>query len=305
MDGERPGQDTAAVDDGSIAETDLSAHNDRSPDSEHMGAGRGKASARARFRKWTLDHKLAFLGIVLTFIAAIAGPTIPLLLTSDRNGGSSGVGGGQVQLNGNNNGQVGGVINNYGPTASSDPKAQIVQQTGAWSVEGFHEAIGNRETSIVALYLASGMKATTLYENTSAILFGFQGVPSQNGDPVDLVKAFQAAGFKVDDELQDGYLMGALTDNEFPLMFSTSLAPKGYTGGYAGGIFVGSLLFWIVQRAAWAGPTDQDIQVINYLINQGADCKVPLSFLEINGPSVLAGTSPYEKLLPMMQSCAK
>ena len=188
---------------------------------------------------------------------------------------------------------------------SNDPKARIVQQTGAWSEQGFVDAIVNRETSIVALYLKSGMTATTLHEGASAILFGFQGESTQNGDPVALVKTFQAAGFKVDDELQDSYLMGALTNNDFPLMFNTDLAPKGYTGGYQGGTFVGSLLFWIVQRAAWAGPTDQDIKAIKYLISQGADCKVPLSFLKYNGPIALAGTSPYEELLPMMQSCAK
>ncbi len=211
----------------------------------------------------------------------------------------------QVKIN-TNNGQVAvcGTINNY-TGLSNDPRARISQLTGSWTEQGFVNAIIDRETSIVALYLKSGMKATTVHEGASAILFGFQGAPTQNGDPVALVKTFQAAGFKVDDELQDSYLMGALTDNMFPLMLNTDLAPKDYTGGYEGGTFVGSLLFWIVQRALYAGPTDQDIQVIRYLISQGADCKVPLSFLKYNGPTTLAGTSPYEELLPIMQSCAK
>ncbi len=187
---------------------------------------------------------------------------------------------------------------------SNDPRARIVELTGAWSEQGFVDAIVDRHTSIVALYLKSGMTATTLHEGASAILFGFQGVP-QNGDPVALVKTFQAAGFKVDEELQDSYLMGKVTGNLFPLQFHTDLTPKGYTGGYQGGEFVGSLLFWIVQRAAASGPTDQDIHVIKYLISQGADCKIPLSFLKYNGPIALAGTSPYEELLPMMQSCAR
>ena len=147
------------------------------------------------------------------------------------------------------------------------------------------------------------MKATTLHERASDSLWGFQGVP-QNGDPVALVKVFQADGFKVDDGLEDSYLMQKLTDNNLPLQFDTDLAPKGYTGGYQDGTFVGSLLFWIVQRAAWTGPTDQNIRVIKYLISQGADCKVPLSFLKFNS-NTLTGTSPYEELLPMMQGCAK
>ena len=188
------------------------------------------------------------------------------------------------------------------PAGSTDPRAQIVQLTGSWSDKGFVDAIVNRDTRIVALYLQSGMKATTVSQGASAILFGFQGV-SQNGDPVALVKTFQANGFKVDDELEDSFLMKKLEDM-FPLMFNSPLAPKGYTGGYMGGKFVGSLLFWIVQRASGWGPTDQDIQVINYLISQGADCKVPLAFFNVNSNS-LGGTSPYQKLLPMMQNCAK
>jgi hypothetical protein len=52
-------------------------------------------------------------------------------------------------------------------------------------------------------------------------------------------------------------------------------------------------------------PTDQDIQVINHLVSQGADCKVPLSFLMFNS-KLGAGLAPtaYKQLLPMMQSCA-
>jgi len=189
-----------------------------------------------------------------------------------------------------------------GAGLSSNPRVRIVELKGSWSEQGFVDAIVERDTSIVALYLRSGMNATTLHDGASAILWGFQGVP-QNGDPVALVKTFQADGFKVDDELQDSYLMDKLTEGFLPLHFETSLAPRGYTGGYWSGKFVGSLLFWIVQRATWAGPTAQDIRVIEYLISQGADCKVPLSFLEFNSDA-LAGTSPYKKLLSMMQSCA-
>ena len=195
---------------------------------------------------------------------------------------------------------VGSTPSNAG--LSSNPQARIVQLTGSSSEQGFVNAIVERDTSIVALYLKTGMKATTAHEGASAVLWGFQGIP-QNGDPVALVKTFQADGFKVDDELKDSYLMQKLTDNNLPLQFETDLAPKGYTGGYEGGTFVGSLLFWIVQRATWAGPTDQDIQVIRYLIGQGADCKVPLSFLKFNSKT-LGGTSPYEELLPTMQRCA-
>lgn len=185
------------------------------------------------------------------------------------------------------------------PAGSSDPRAQIVQLTGSWSTEGFVNAIRDRDTRMVALYLQSGMSAATLSNGASAILFGFQGV-AQNGDPVALVKTFQASGFKVDDQLDDNYLMAKLGQN--PVVFNTPLTPKGYAGG-EGGTFVGTLLFWIVERATWNGVSDQDSQVINYLIDQGADCKVPLSFLQ--SASYLTATTPGQQLLPIMQKCAK
>lgn len=292
-----------AASDGSVAGGDSTVNNNSSPDrKQNRPAVRG-------FRKLTLKQKIAVMGIVVPAIASVAVAAIsliPPLLTSHGNGGSgpspgvprSGADKGHFNItnNGTNNGTIAGTINNVGSTVnggglSNDP-------------QGFVTAIVNRNTSVVALYLKSGLEATTLYKSASAILFGFQGVP-QNGDPVALVKTFQADGFKVDDELKDSYLMGYQTDNLFPLQFHTDLTPNGYTGGYQGGTFVGSLLFWIVQRALGSSPADQDIQVIKYLISQGADCKVPLSFMKYNS-NLLAGlsTSAYHELLPMMKSCA-
>jgi hypothetical protein len=185
------------------------------------------------------------------------------------------------------------------PAANADPRAQIVQLSGSWSLEGFVSAIVDRDVRLVALYLQSGLKATSLNKGASAILFGFQGV-SQNGDPVELVKTFQANGFKVDDELRDSYLLPKLGQN--PVIFDSPLAPKGYEGGQ-GGTFVGTLLFWIIERASWNGISDQDSQVVNYLISQGADCKVPLAFLDT--VTYLSGDDVYVKMHPVLQSCGK
>jgi hypothetical protein len=266
------------------------------------------SNGEPRRRKRPATITAAWIGAAGLIIAAVIGGVIALL----GSGGSS-----DVTNNGAPNGasacngaHISGSHNSVNCEStvvsaglSSDLRARIVQLTGSWSEQGFVDAIVDRNTRIVARYLKTGMTATTLHEGASAILFGFQGVP-QNGDPVALVKTFQADGFKVDDELEDSYLMQKLTGNDLPLQFHTDLAPRGYTGGYQDGTFVGSLLFWIVQRATWAGPNGQDIRVIKYLIGQGADCKVPLSFLKFNS-NALAGTSPYKELLPMMQSCAK
>ncbi len=333
MGGEKRGPDVPATGDGSVTGGDSAASNDRPPDSEQMRTERRKVSARSRYRQWTPKQKIAVSAIVVPAIAGVATAiiaVIPPSSPSGGNGGSSstgysqiqnntnngrsgdGAGGSQVQNNGTNNGEVGGSItnNNYGPTTSNSPQVQIVQRTGSYSEQGFTTAIFDRNTSIVALYLKSGMNAATLYQGTSAILFGFEEV-DQNGDPIQsggavaLVKTFQAAGFKLNEDLQDSYLMGELTGGLFPGMFNTPLAPKGYTGGYQDGTFVGSLLFWIVQRALGWGPTAEDIQVIHYLVSQGADCKVTLSFLNYDGGNYSSGTGPYKELFPIIQSCAK
>lgn len=180
-----------------------------------------------------------------------------------------------------------------------EPRAQIVQLTGSWSDDGFHRAVRDRDINIVTLYLRSGMKATTLFDGVSVILYGFQGL-AQNGDPIELLKTFQAAGFHVDEQLEDSDLMEKLSDagprSMLPMPFKSPLAPKGYDGGN-GGRFVGSLLFWIVQRSTWVG-TDEDNGVMKYLIDQGADCKVPLAFLDFHK---MVDLPQYQ----LMKSCAK
>ena len=99
--------------------------------------------------------------------------------------------------------------------------------------------------------------------------------------------------------------MGQLTGGLWPGMFDTPLTPKGYTGGYQDGTFIGSLLFWIVQRALGWGPTAEDIQVIHYLVGQGADCNVPLSFLKYAISTGQLSADEAHGLLPIMESCAK
>ncbi len=159
----------------------------------------------------------------------------------------------------------------------SDPRAKIARLTGKWSVEGFVDTIFERATDITELYLESGMEATTLHKGASAILFGFQG--DMNGDPIALLQTFEANGFNLDEDLVDGYLLASYSEL-LPTMFESELAPDNYTGGYWGGQFTGPLMFWIVERAAYYGPSDQDREVLEYLISQGADCTVSRAYLE-------------------------
>lgn len=246
----------------------------------------GRNSRWWRRQPWMVKAALA-AAVVVVAGAGIAGL---LLRTPLRNASQSGsVATSPTTVAASAPSQPGGV----------DPRAQIVQLTGSWSDDGFHKAVHDRDLAIVSLYLQSGMKATTLFQGASVILYGFQGL-QQNGDPVELIKTFQAAGFNVDDELEDSYLMDKLSDagpmSMLPMPFTSPLAPKGYAGGY-GGTFVGSLLFWIVQRSTWVG-TDEDNEVMTYLIEQGADCKVPLAFLDFQ---TMDDIPQYE----LMKSCAK
>ncbi len=282
----------------------MSPNSDDSAGPVDPRTGRKPARARRRSIGWLLSRKLwggiATIAGVLTLgvgVMQLIKPDGPPSQTKVSDCSANGAGSANLKVDCSSH-----TINHVAPNPlNNDPRAQIVQLTGSWSDDGFHKAIRDRDINLVGLYLQSGMKATTLYQGASAILYGFQGL-LQNGDPVELVKTFQAAGFKVDDELEDSYLMGKLSlqgpRSWLPLPFKSPLAPKGYVGGY-GGTFVGSLLFWIVQRSTWIG-TDEDNRVMNYLIDQGADCKVPLAFFEYQKGSL--GDSPQHNL---MQSCAK
>ena len=186
-------------------------------------------------------------------------------------------------------------------STANDPRAEIVKLTGAWSVQGFVDAIEQRNTDIVDKYLKSGMKATTTHSSASAILYGFQG--NMDNDPVALLKTFQANGYKLDDDLVDGRILHSTSDL-LPLPFDTKLTPKNYTGGYQDGEFTGPLLLWVVSRASVVGVSEQDRAVLVYLISQHADCSVALSFLDFND-NTLSGTAPFDELYPMIKQCAK
>jgi hypothetical protein len=189
--------------------------------------------------------------------------------------------------------------------STDDPRAEIVRLTGSWSVEGFVAAVFDRQTDLVDLYLNSGMTAGTLHKNASAILFGFQG--DMNGDPVALVQTFQANGYDLDEQLRDAYMA---VDGEWLLMFDTALTPAGYTGGYWGGEFQGSLLFWIVTRAAYFGPSEQELATLEYLATEGGDCSVALSYLEESRDIVdpepgAIDEGPYDRLHAVLDpACA-
>lgn len=187
-----------------------------------------------------------------------------------------------------------------GGATDGDPRARIVELTGDWSVQGLVDAIYERNTDVLDLYLKSGMSAATLHQNASAILYGFQG--TMNNDPVALLQTFQANGYKLDDELTDGRILDSISEG-LPLRFETEVASENYTGGYEGGSFAGSLLLWIVSRASYVGVTDQDEDAISYLIEQGADCTVPLSYPAFNR-DVLSGTAPFDQLYPTIKGCA-
>jgi len=183
------------------------------------------------------------------------------------------------------------------------PRAQIVALTGTWSEQGFVDAIMTpADTNIVDLYLRSGITAAALNSNTSAILYGFQD--NLSNDPIALLKTFQANGYKLNDVLTDGRILQSLAPGNLPLPFQTNLTPKNYSGGYQGAVFTGPLMLWIIEKAVWLGPTDEDKLVLKYLIAHGADCSVTLSFLDFNR-GTLADTAPFQELYPVIKACAR
>lgn len=252
-----------------------------------------------------IDKRWARLVGVFTIVGALAGVAALVIPSHGNSNAGTHIKQESSAVNsGSNSGNVcsGNANCTVVQRGESGPRAQIVALTGAWSEQGFIDAIMTPgDTNIVSLYLKSGLNAATLHSDASAILYGFQS--NLSNDPVALLKTFQANGFQLNESLTDGRILQSLTSGAFPLPFHTNLTPKGYTGGYEDGVFTGPLMLWVVQKALWAGPTDQDNETLKYLIAHGADCSVTLSFLDFNR-STLASTSPFQQLYPVIKACA-
>lgn len=182
---------------------------------------------------------------------------------------------------------------------SADPRKELANLGVTWSVDSFVEAMMEGDMEKVRLFLAGGMKPDALHNGSSALLYALQ--PTLSNDPVALLEALAAEGFKLDQHLVDRGILDHWSSGSLPARFETELAPQGYTGGYWGGEFVGPALLWVTQMATYRTPSESDLAVIRYLVTHGADSRVALSYLDYQR-DWLADTTPYRQVRPILEN---
>lgn len=59
-------------------------------------------------------------------------------------------------------------------------------------------------------------------------------------------------------------------------------------------------MLWVVIMATWYGPTDHDIETINFLLRHGADRRVAMNYMTATG--TWNDTPAYTQVLELLKS---
>jgi len=157
--------------------------------------------------------------------------------------------------------------------ASSDPRKELASIGVTWSTQSFVEALMASDARVVRLFLDGGMSPTVLHKGTSAVLYILQPLLP---DPIPMLKLMIAKGYDVNATLIDARIMRDYGSGMPPYWNPAPDLPD-YSSFYH--VFSGSALLWVAMRAAYAGPTQSDLGVIDFLRHQGADTRLTQRFL--------------------------
>ena len=156
---------------------------------------------------------------------------------------------------------------------SSDPRKELASIGVAWSTQSFVEALQASDARVVGLFLDGGMSPTVLHKGTAAALYILQPLLP---DPIPMLKLMIAKGYDVNSTLTDAIIMSHY-GSEMPPCWNPAPDLPEYSSFYH--VFSGPALMWVAMRAAYAGPTQSDLAVIDFLRHQGADTRLTQRFL--------------------------
>ena len=161
---------------------------------------------------------------------------------------------------------------------SSDPRKELASIGVAWSTQSFVEALQASDARVVGLFLDGGMSPTVLHKGTAAALYILQPLLP---DPIPMLKLMIAKGYDVNATLIDARIMRDYGSGMPPYWDPPDLPD--YSSFYH--TFSGPALLWVAMRAAYAGPTQSDLGVIDFLRHQGADTRLTQRFLTAMEPA--------------------
>src|SRR5437867_1142204 len=162
--------------------------------------------------------------------------------------------------------------------ASSDPRKELASIGVTWSTGSFVEALQASDARVVGLFLDGGMSPTVLHKGTAAVLYILQPLLP---DPIPMLKLMIAKGYDVNATLIDARIMRDYGSGMPPYWDPPDLPD--YSSFYH--TFSGPALLWVAMRAAYAGPTQSDLGVIDFLRHQGADTRLTQRFLTAMEPA--------------------
>lgn len=190
-------------------------------------------------------------------------------------------------------------LQNVKQETSGDPRKELANLGVAWTTEAFVQALKLGDERTVGLFLDGGMLPTAMHKNASAVVYILQ--PGLTESSVPMLTLLLDKGFDLDTILTDDYIMSDATDptrpfSAFPPPFENQDPPLQL--GY--GHFEGPALLWVVMMATWYGPTDHDVETINFLLQHGADRHVAMNYMTATG--TWNDTPPYTQVLEMLKS---
>lgn len=188
-------------------------------------------------------------------------------------------------------------MDNVKKETSDDPRKEIANLGIPWSTDSYVSSLIAGDLPMIDLFIRGGMDATTRHKGSSALLYALQ--PELGNQPVEVLKVFVSHGFDLDTHLVDQRILNSWSDRMLPSMFETDLAPEGYTGGYAGGKFVGPVMLWVVSLGAYRGFTDDQMAVVRFLLENGAEARTTLSYLRYS-ERWMGDTRPFKRILPII-----
>jgi hypothetical protein len=167
--------------------------------------------------------------------------------------------------------QINEKIDRLKQETSVDPRKELANIGVSWSTDAFVEALEASDARSVKLFLDGGMSPTVLHKGTSAVVYILQPrLPS----PIPMLELMIKAGFDPNVNLVDGRIFAGYG---LPPHFESADLPPEYAAWQDS--FGGPALLWVVIRAAYAGPTASDLEVIKFLVDRGVDTKVTKQFL--------------------------
>jgi hypothetical protein len=162
-----------------------------------------------------------------------------------------------------------------------------------WTEQEFIDAIMRSDLQALELFLDGGMSPLLNHNGASAVLFALQpDLP----DPRPVLALLIRKGFDIDAPLVDAYIMRNY-GRHMPPHFDTPDTPSGYAAWQQK--FAGPALLWMVIAAAYRMPGEHDLQVIQFLLDNGADRRAVDAFMAAYEP-VWKEFTPYQQVAAVL-----